>query len=80
MRPLNWALGSYVLVYWLAYLVVIGGVIVAPGASELIFPLTLAVHKGLTVNELASTVGVYPALSGSVAEAARRLMLHDDLD
>ena len=29
MRPLNWALGSYVLVYWLAYLVVIGGVIVA---------------------------------------------------
>jgi pyruvate/2-oxoglutarate dehydrogenase complex dihydrolipoamide dehydrogenase (E3) component len=59
---------------------VIGGVIVAPGASELIFPLTLAVHKGLTVNELASTIGVYPALSGSVAEAARRLMLHDDLD
>jgi hypothetical protein len=24
MRPLNWALGSYVLVYWLAYLVVTG--------------------------------------------------------
>ena len=59
---------------------VIGGVVVAPGASELIFPLALAVNKGLTVNEVASTVGVYPALSGSVAEAARRLMLHDDLD
>jgi pyruvate/2-oxoglutarate dehydrogenase complex dihydrolipoamide dehydrogenase (E3) component len=59
---------------------VIGGVIVAPNASELIFPLTLAVHRGLTVSDLAGTIGVYPALSGSVAEAARRLMLHDDLD
>jgi dihydrolipoamide dehydrogenase len=59
---------------------VIGGVIVAPNASELIFALTLAVQRGLTVNDLASTIGVYPALSGSVAEAARRLMLHDDLD
>jgi pyruvate/2-oxoglutarate dehydrogenase complex dihydrolipoamide dehydrogenase (E3) component len=59
---------------------VIGGVVVAPGASELIFPLTLAVQRGLTVNDLAATIGVYPALSGSVAEAARRLMLHDDLD
>jgi dihydrolipoamide dehydrogenase len=59
--------------------VVIGGVIVAPNASELIFPLTLAVQRGLTVNDLAGTIGVYPALSGSLAEAARRLMLHDDL-
>ena len=59
---------------------VIGGVVVAPGASELIFPLTLAVQRGLTVNDLAATIGVYPSLSGSVAEAARRLMLHDDLD
>jgi dihydrolipoamide dehydrogenase len=59
---------------------VIGGVIVAPGASELIFPLTLAVQRALTVTDLAATIGVYPALTGSVAEAARRLMLHDDLD
>ena len=59
---------------------VIAGVIVAPGASELIYPLALAVQRGLTVNDLAATIGVYPALSGSVAEAARRLMLHDDLD
>ena len=58
---------------------VIGAVVVAPGASELIFPLTLAVQRGLTVNDLAGTIGVYPALSGSLAEAARRLMLHDDL-
>jgi dihydrolipoamide dehydrogenase len=59
--------------------VVIGGVIVSPGASELIFPLALAVQRGLTVNDLAATIGVYPSLSGSVAEAARRLMSHDDL-
>jgi NAD(P)H dehydrogenase (quinone) len=59
---------------------VIGGVIVAPNASELIYPLALAVQRGLTVNDLAGTIGVYPSLSGSVAEAARRLMLHDDLD
>jgi NAD(P)H dehydrogenase (quinone) len=59
---------------------VIGGVVVAPGASELVFPLALAVHRGLTVNDLASTIGVYPALTGSLSEAARRLMLHDDLD
>jgi NAD(P)H dehydrogenase (quinone) len=60
--------------------VVIGGVVVAPNASELIFAITLAVQRGLTVADLAGTIGVYPALSGSVAEAARRLMLHDDLD
>jgi dihydrolipoamide dehydrogenase len=60
--------------------VVIGGVVVAPNASELIFAITLAVQRSLTVADLASTIGVYPALSGSVAEAARRLMLHDDLD
>lgn len=60
--------------------VVIGGVVVAPDASELIFPIALAVQRSLTVNDLAGTIGVYPSLSGSVAEAARRLMLHDDLD
>jgi dihydrolipoamide dehydrogenase len=60
--------------------VVIGGVVVSPNASELIFPLTMAVQRSLTVADLAATIGVYPSLSGSIAEAARRLMLHDDLD
>ncbi|HZZ96699.1 MAG TPA: NAD(P)H-quinone dehydrogenase, partial [Jatrophihabitantaceae bacterium] len=60
--------------------VVIGGVVVAPDASELIFPIAMAVQQSLTVAEVAGTIGVYPSLSGSVAEAARRLMLHDDLD
>jgi dihydrolipoamide dehydrogenase len=59
---------------------VAGAVVVAPTASELIFPLTLAIHRGLTVTDVAATIGVYPSLSGSVAEAARRLMHHDDLD
>jgi len=59
--------------------VVIGGVVVSANASELIFPLTLAVQRGLTVADVAATIGVYPSLSGSIAEAARRLMLHDDL-
>ncbi|MGH8922055.1 MAG: FAD-dependent oxidoreductase, partial [Actinomycetes bacterium] len=60
--------------------VVVGGVLVSPNASELIFPLALAVHRSLTVADVAGTIGVYPSLSGSIAEAARRLMLHDDLD
>ncbi|WP_204080815.1 NAD(P)H-quinone dehydrogenase [Mycobacterium riyadhense] len=60
--------------------VVIGGVVVAPIASELILPIAVAVQNRMTVNELAQTLAVYPSLSGSITEAARRLMAHDDLD
>ena len=60
--------------------IIVGAVVVAPNASELIFPLTMAIQRGLTVAEVAATIGVYPSLSGSVAEAARGLMHHDDLD
>jgi NAD(P)H dehydrogenase (quinone) len=52
---------------------VVGGVVVAPRASELIYPVTLAVQHALTVDQLAGTSTVYPSLSGSVAEAARQL-------
>ena len=52
---------------------IVGGVVVAPKASELIYPLTLAVEKHLTVDDLATTFTVYPSLTGSIAEAARRL-------
>ena len=52
---------------------VIGGVVVAPRASELIFPVTLAVQHRINVDQVASTFTVYPSLSGSIAEAARRL-------
>ena len=53
--------------------IVAGAVIVGPHASELIHPLTIAVEQRLTVDQLASTFTVYPSLSGSIAEAARRL-------
>lgn len=52
---------------------VVGAVVVAPSASELIYPLALAVELGLNVDDLATTFAVYPSLSGSIAEAARRL-------
>lgn len=60
--------------------VVIGGVVVAPIASELILPIALAVQNRISVTDLAQTLSVYPSLSGSMVEAARRLMAHDDLD
>ncbi|MBE0009093.1 MULTISPECIES: NAD(P)H-quinone dehydrogenase [unclassified Arthrobacter] len=52
---------------------VIGGVVVGPRASELIFPLALAVTKKLHVDDVANTFTVYPSLTGSISEAARRL-------
>ena len=52
---------------------VVGAVVVAPNASELIYSLALAVDLGLNVDDLATTFTVYPSLSGSIAEAARRL-------
>jgi dihydrolipoamide dehydrogenase len=55
---------------------VVGGVVVAPRASELIMPITMAVENHLTVDQVAHTITIYPSLSGSVAEAARQLMLH----
>jgi NAD(P)H dehydrogenase (quinone) len=54
--------------------IVLGGVIVAPRASELILAVSLAVERRLTVDHVAQTFAVYPSLSGSVTEAARRLM------
>ncbi|AKK08008.1 NAD(P)H-quinone dehydrogenase [Corynebacterium testudinoris] len=59
---------------------VIGGVIVAPTASELILPIAVAVSNNLTVKQLAESFAVYPSLSGSITEAARRLVAHDDLE
>ena len=53
---------------------VVGGVIVAPRASELILALSLAVERQLSVDHVAHTFAVYPSLSGSLTEAARKLM------
>jgi dihydrolipoamide dehydrogenase len=53
--------------------VIVGGVVVAPKASELIFAIALAVENRLTVDQMSQTITVYPSLSGSIAEAARQL-------
>ncbi|WP_139416703.1 NAD(P)H-quinone dehydrogenase [Agromyces laixinhei] len=52
---------------------IIGGVIVAPKASELIFPLALAIEHRLTVDQFAEAFPVYPSLSGSLTDAARAM-------
>ncbi|AKU16157.1 NAD(P)H-quinone dehydrogenase [Luteipulveratus mongoliensis] len=52
---------------------VVGGVVVAPQASELIYSIGLAVQNRLTVDQLSSTFSVYPSMTGSIAEAARRM-------
>jgi dihydrolipoamide dehydrogenase len=55
---------------------VLGGVVVAPKASELILPVSMAIDNNLSVDQLAHTITIYPSLSGSIAEAARQLMHH----
>jgi dihydrolipoamide dehydrogenase len=52
---------------------VIGGVIAAPRASELILPIALAVEHRLTVDQLARAFSVYPSLSGGITDAARAM-------
>ena len=53
--------------------IVVGGVVVGPRASELIHPVSIAVAGSLTADQLAQAFTVYPSMSGSIAEAARRL-------
>jgi NAD(P)H dehydrogenase (quinone) len=53
--------------------IVVGGVVVGPRASELIHPVSIAVTMSITADQLAHAFTVYPSMSGSVAEAARRL-------
>jgi dihydrolipoamide dehydrogenase len=50
-------------------------VVVAPRASELILPYTLAVAHRLTAEQLAGTFTIYPSLTGSLAEVARRQVI-----
>lgn len=52
---------------------ILGAVIVGPRASEHIYPLSLAVSQHLTVDDVAAAFTVYPSLTGTVAEVARRL-------
>lgn len=57
--------------------IVVGGVVVGPRASELIHPVSIAVAESLTADQLAQAFTVYPSVSGSIAEAARRLHRFD---
>ena len=57
---------------------VIGGVVVAPRASDLVYPIAVAIENRLTVDDLARTYTVYPSLSGSISEAASAL--HQPID
>ncbi len=54
---------------------VIGGVIVAPRASELIYPIAVAVERRLTVDQLSRVFAAYPSLSGSITDATRAMHL-----
>jgi dihydrolipoamide dehydrogenase len=56
--------------------IIVGGVVVSPRASELIHPVSIAVAERITVDQFAHDFTVYPSLSGSLAEAARRLHGH----
>ncbi|HUH53537.1 MAG TPA: NAD(P)H-quinone dehydrogenase, partial [Microbacteriaceae bacterium] len=53
--------------------VIRGGVIVAPKASELIFPLSIAVLRRLTVDQFADAFAVYPSLTGTITDVARAM-------
>ncbi|MGZ7066027.1 MAG: dihydrolipoyl dehydrogenase [Candidatus Aminicenantales bacterium] len=49
---------------------VIGAHILAPGASDMIPVLTMAVSKGMTLGEVASQIYIHPSLSETIGEAA----------
>ncbi len=60
--------------------IIVGGVVVAPHASELIHAISIAVAERITVDTFSHDFTVYPSVSGSIAEAARRLHGHAEHD
>lgn len=52
---------------------IIGAVVVAPRASELILPLSLAIEQRLTVDQFARAWAAYPSLSNSIVDLARQM-------
>ncbi|CAN5882024.1 NAD(P)H-quinone dehydrogenase [soil metagenome] len=53
---------------------VLGAVICANSASDLITPLSIAVRNRLTVEQLAHAFTTYPSMAGSIQETARMLL------
>ncbi|MDF3051882.1 MAG: flavoprotein disulfide reductase, partial [Pseudonocardia sp.] len=54
--------------------VIIGGVVVAPVASELILPIAMGVQNGLTVEDLAHTFSVYPVVQSAPSSERLRVV------
>jgi dihydrolipoamide dehydrogenase len=52
---------------------VIGAHLLAPGASDMIPVLTVAIAKRMTVEEIGSTIYVHPSLSEAIGEAALKV-------
>ena len=52
---------------------IIGGVIVAPKASELVLALSIAIEQRLTIDQFARAWAVYPSLAASLSDAARAM-------
>ena len=55
--------------------ILIGGVIVAPRASELISLLSFAMEHRHTVDQLARSWSIYPSLAGGIADTAKAMHL-----
>jgi NAD(P)H dehydrogenase (quinone) len=53
---------------------VLGGVVVADSASDLITPFSVAVRNRLTVEQIAHAFTIYPSMAGSLQETARQLL------
>jgi dihydrolipoamide dehydrogenase len=49
---------------------VIGAHILAPGASDMIPELTMAVARGLTLKDVERVIYIHPSLSEAIGEAA----------
>ena len=69
--------GGYEVVLGMQAGTVVGGVIVGPRASELIYPIAIAVERRLTVDQVSRVFAVYPSLSGSITDAARAMHVVD---
>lgn len=55
--------------------IVMGGVIVGPRASELIYPIAIAVERRMTVDQVSRVFAVFPSLSASITDATRAMHL-----
>ena len=53
---------------------ILGGVVVADSASDLVTPLSVAVRNRLTVEQLAHAFTIYPSMAGSIQETARLIL------